>query len=123
MKVLVTGGTGLVGSHAAAAIAGGGHELRLLVRRPDQVAVSLGPLGVKVTDIVMGDVLDEDLVSQAIEGCQAVVHAAAVLSMHPRRAEDIRRTNARATELVLDDMRSFPSGIVNLYYSRRAPTE
>ena len=48
-----------------------------------------------------GDVLDEDLVAQAIEGCEAVVHAAAVLSMHPRRAEEIRRTNARATELVL----------------------
>ena len=101
MKVLVTGGTGLVGSHAVAAIARGGHELRLLVRRPDQVPVSLGPLGVEVTDIVAGDVLDEDLVSQAIEGCEAVVHAAAVLSMHPRRAEEIRRTNARATELVL----------------------
>jgi dihydroflavonol-4-reductase len=101
MKVLVTGGTGLVGSHAVAAIARGGHELRLLVRRPDQVTVSLAPLGVEVTDIAVGDVLDEDLVSRAIEGCEAVVHAAAVLSMHPRRAEEIRRTNARATELVL----------------------
>ena len=101
MKVLVTGGTGFVGSHTVAAIARGGHELRLLVRRPDQVKISLGPLGVEVTDVVAGDVLDEDLVSQAIEGCEAVVHAAAVFSLHPRRAEDIRRTNARATELVL----------------------
>ena len=61
----------------------------------------LGPLGVAVTDIVVGDVLDEGLVSRAIEGCEAVVHAAAVLSMHPRRAEEIRRTNVRAAELVL----------------------
>ena len=101
MKVLVTGGTGLVGSHTVAAMVQGGHEVRLLVRRPGQVPVSLGPLGVAVTDIVVGDVLDEDLVSRAIEGCEAVVHAAAVLSMHPRRAEEIRRTNARAAELVL----------------------
>ena len=101
VKVLITGGTGLVGSHAAAAIAGAGHELRLLVRRPDQVTASLGPLGVEVTDIIVGDVLDEDLVLQAIEGCEAVVHAAAVFSMHPRRAEEIRRTNARAAQLVL----------------------
>lgn len=101
VKVLITGGTGLVGSHAAAAIARGGHELRLLVRRPDQVPLSLGPLGVEAADIMAGDVLDEDLVARAIEGCEAVVHAAAVLSMHPRRAEEIRRTNARATELVL----------------------
>jgi dihydroflavonol-4-reductase len=101
MKVLVTGGTGLVGSHAVAAMVQGGHEVRLLVRRPRQVPVSLDPLGVAVTDIVVGDVLDEGLVSRAIEGCEAVVHAAAVLSMHPRRAEEIRRTNVRAAELVL----------------------
>jgi dihydroflavonol-4-reductase len=101
MKVLVTGGTGLVGSHAAAAIARGGHELRLLVRRPEQVTASLGPLGLEVTDVVVGDVLDEHVVSQAVEGCEAVVHAAAVFSLDPRRAEEMRRTNARATELVL----------------------
>jgi nucleoside-diphosphate-sugar epimerase len=45
MKVLITGGTGFVGSHAVAAIAGSGHELRLLVRRPEQLAASLDPLG------------------------------------------------------------------------------
>jgi nucleoside-diphosphate-sugar epimerase len=109
MKVLVTGGTGLVGSHAAAAVARDGHELRLLVRRPDQVAASLGPLGLEVTDIVVGDVLDPHAVSQAVEGCEAVVHAAAIYSLDPRRAEELRRTNARATELVLG--RAVDSGL------------
>jgi nucleoside-diphosphate-sugar epimerase len=101
MKVLVTGGTGFVGSHAAAAIARGGHELRLLVRRPEQVSASLGRFGLEVTDIVVGDVVDEDVVARAVDGCAAVVHAAAGYSLDPRRAEEMRRTNARATELVL----------------------
>ncbi len=101
MKVLVTGGTGLVGSHTAAAIVRAGHDVRLLVRRPDQVPASLGPLGLEVSDIVVGDVLDERAVSRAVEGCAAVVHAAAVYSLDSRRAQDMRRTNARATELVL----------------------
>jgi nucleoside-diphosphate-sugar epimerase len=101
MRVLVTGGTGFVGSHAVAAIAGARHEVRLLVRRPEQVGVSLGPLRVEVADIVVGDVLDEDVVSRAADGCQAAVHAAAIFSLDPRRAEDMRRTNALATELVL----------------------
>ena len=35
------------------------------------------------------------------DGCQAAVHAAAIFSLDPRRAEDMRRTNALATELVL----------------------
>jgi nucleoside-diphosphate-sugar epimerase len=101
MRVLVTDGTGFVGSHTVAAIARSGHELRLLVRRPGQVPASLGPLGVSVTDIVGGDVLDEDVVSRAVEGCDAVVHAAAVYSVDPRRAQEMRRTDARAAELVL----------------------
>ena len=34
MKVLVTGGTGFVGSHSVKAIGDAGHDLRLLVRSP-----------------------------------------------------------------------------------------
>src|SRR5262245_52343977 len=101
MRTLVTGGTGFVGSHAVAALARAGHDLRLLVRRAEQVAVSLGPFGVEVADVVVGDVLDEPAVSGALEGCDAVVHAAGIFSLDPRRSEDMRRTNQRATELVL----------------------
>lgn len=101
MRVLVTGGTGFVGAHLVAALAGAGHDLRLLVRRPEQVPVSLGPLGVEVADLVVGDVLDEATVDRALAGCDAVVHAAAVFSFDPRRAAEVLRTNERSTELVL----------------------
>src|SRR6266511_1573150 len=37
MRVLVTGGTGFVGSHTAAALVNSGHEVRLLAREPDAV--------------------------------------------------------------------------------------
>jgi nucleoside-diphosphate-sugar epimerase len=50
---------------------------------------------------VVGDVLDESAVQKALDGCEAVVHAAAVFSFDPRRAEEMLRTNERATELVL----------------------
>jgi dihydroflavonol-4-reductase len=102
MKILVTGGTGFVGSHVVAALTRAGHDVRLLARRPDQVSTSLGPLGVEVKDIVVGDVLDERVVSRAVDGCEAAVHAAAVFSLDPRRAGEMRRTNLRATELVLN---------------------
>ena len=101
MKVLVTGGTGFVGAHAVAAAVRSGHDVRLLVRRPEQVDVSLAPLGVQVRDVVVGDALDEASVTRAVDGCEAVVHAAAVYSLDPRRAAEVRRTNRRATELVL----------------------
>lgn len=102
MKVLVTGGTGFVGAHAVAAMVRAGHDVRVLARRPAQMNVSLAPLGVQVEDVVMGDVLDEAAVLRALAGCQAVVHAAAIYSLDPRRAEDVRRTNVRAADLVLN---------------------
>ena len=97
MKVLITGGTGFVGSHAVAAIAGSGHELRLLVRRPEQVAVSLDPLGVEVFDVVAGDVLDESVVASAVLGCDAVVHAAAVFSLDLPSPTRPRSSRVRAS--------------------------
>ena len=101
MKVLVTGGTGFVGGHVVAALAKGGHDIRLLVRRPEQVQATLGPLTPAEPEVVVGDVLDEQSVAAAISGCDALVHAAAVYSFDPRRAEEMRRTNVRATEIAL----------------------
>lgn len=58
MKVLVTGGTGYVGAHIVAALVAAGHDVRLLVRRREQVGPSLDPLGTSVEDVVVGDVLE-----------------------------------------------------------------
>ena len=101
MRVLVTGGTGYVGARVVAHLVEAGHDVRLLVRRPEQVAVSLAPYGVEVDDIVVGDVLDEPAVTRAVKGCDAVVHAAAIFSLDAARAKEMERTNARAAELVL----------------------
>lgn len=103
MKVLVTGGTGFVGCHAVAAMLIAGHDVRLLVRRPEQVAVSFAPLGLKFPgDVVTGDVTDAESVARAMEGCGAVVHAASVYSLDPRKAREIRRTNVGGTKTVID---------------------
>ncbi|RNM15054.1 NAD-dependent epimerase/dehydratase family protein [Nocardioides pocheonensis] len=101
MRVLVTGGTGFVGGHVVAALVAAGHDVRMLVRRPEQVPTTLGPLGVEVGDVVSGDVLDRASVERALDGCDAVVHAAAVFSLDPRRTGEVLTTNERATELVL----------------------
>lgn len=104
MNVLVTGGTGFVGACVVAALVEDGHDVRLLVRRAAQVATSLAPYGVgtdRLEGVVEGDVLDEGAVAGALEGCDAVVHAAAVFSLDSRRAAEVERTNERATRVVL----------------------
>jgi nucleoside-diphosphate-sugar epimerase len=103
MRILVTGGTGFVGCHTVAALHRAGHELRLLVRSPGRVAPALTPVGVDpaAVETVVGDVIDAEAVRSAVEGCEAVLHAAGVYSLDPRRADEIARVNAAGTELVL----------------------
>ena len=101
MRVLVTGGTGFVGSHTVAALVQAGHTVRLLVRSPRRIRPGLGPLGVAGVAHVVGDVTDPDSVATALDGCDAVVHAASVVSLHVRDAERILETNRASAELVL----------------------
>jgi dihydroflavonol-4-reductase len=101
MRVLVTGGTGYVGSHTVAALAGQGHQVRLLVRARERIAPALDPLGVAAADAVVGDVTSAEAVEQAMVGCDAVVHAASVFSFDPRRAAAMQRANPVGTGTVL----------------------
>jgi len=101
MKVLVTGATGFVGSHAAAALLAAGHEVRPLVRDVDKAARVLTMVGVDPASAVVGDVVDAASVENAIDGCDAVVHTAAVVALHRSQAKAAHETNTTATELVL----------------------
>ena len=101
LLVVVTGGTGYVGSHAIAALAGAGHRIRVLARSPDRVPGALAPLGIDDVETATGDVTDAAAVERALEGADAVVHAAAVFSMDARRADEMRSVNVRGTDVVL----------------------
>jgi dihydroflavonol-4-reductase len=103
MRVLVTGGTGYVGSHTVAALVAGGHQVRLLVRGRQRVAPALAPLGLNPSDLdtMVGDVTDPAAVDQAVRDCEAVVHAGSVYSLDSRDAGRIRQVNVRGTDLVL----------------------
>ena len=81
MKVLVTGGTGFVGSWTARAVQRAGHEVRFLVRDPARLSVSAGALGVDTSDRVAGDITDAASVGRALDGCDAVVHCAAIVAI------------------------------------------
>jgi dihydroflavonol-4-reductase len=100
VRILVTGGTGFVGSHSVKALLDAGHDIRLLVRAPERIAPALGPLGV-MADHVVGDVTDPAAVARALGGCEAVLHAAAVYRLDTRSDAQTSRTNVAGTEVVL----------------------
>jgi len=70
---LVTGATGLVGSHIVERLLADGWDVRALARNPERARMELPP-SVKLTP---GDVLDPRAFSRAADGVQAIFHTAA----------------------------------------------
>lgn len=105
MRVLVTGGSGFVGSHIVETLATGGHEVRVLARDPDRLMRSLAPHGPMSVDVARGDLTDAGAVEAAVDGCSAVIHAANVFTFDPRHGAEMLRTNVDGTEIVLQAAR------------------
>jgi dihydroflavonol-4-reductase len=101
MRVLVTGSTGFVGLHTVLALLRSGHQVRLGVRDPAKMRRVFEPFGVGELEHVEGSITDEQAVRRALEGCDGVVHAAALVNLDARQADVVRRTNIRGTELVV----------------------
>jgi farnesol dehydrogenase len=76
VRVLLTGGTGFLGKNVARALAARGHEVRALAR-PGSNLVGLPPR----TEVARGDVTDAGSLRRAAEGCDAVLHMAALVKM------------------------------------------
>ena len=94
MKVLVTGGTGFLGRRIVSELAPR-HALRLLVRRGS--LRERFPAGVEFAE---GDVTDRESLKRAVAGCDAVVHAAALVKILAP-PEQFDRVNVGGLENVL----------------------
>ncbi|WP_156689163.1 NAD-dependent epimerase/dehydratase family protein [Mycobacterium sp. Marseille-P9652] len=101
MRVLITGGTGFVGGWTAKAVADAGHDVRFLVRTPDKLKTSVAQLGVDVSDFAVGDITDRVSVREALTGCDAVVHSAALVATDPRQTAEMLATNMQGAQNVL----------------------
>ncbi len=92
MRLLVTGAAGFLGGAAVRACAAAGHEVRGLVRLPQQAAAvaSLGGAA------FVGSVLDPAALASAVVGCEAVVHLAQARSVPEARPGEVRVGGAAA---------------------------
>src|SRR5262249_10847263 len=87
VKVLITGGTGFLGKNVARALHARGHDLRVLAREGSSLE------GLPAHEVARGDVCDADALRRAAEGCQAVVHMAALVKMWVPEREEFDRVN------------------------------
>ena len=97
MRVLVTGAGGNLGRATLPALAEAGHAVRALDFRPIDTE----------HELVVADVRDPRAVAEAADGCDAVVHAAALHGIHLRTwcAQDFWAINAHGSFNVLEAAR------------------
>lgn len=94
MRVLVTGGTGYLGRSVVHALASRGHDLVIFAR-------SASRSGLPGT-AVDGDIRDRVAIERAATGCDAIAHAAALVSIWRKRREDFDDINVGGLRNVLE---------------------
>jgi NADH dehydrogenase len=101
MKILLTGGTGFVGTALRRVIKDDGHDVRLLVR-PESVDKIDRREGF---EILPGDALDTHACMRAMEGIDAVVHLIGIRRERPDDGETYEAMHTEATYAVVDAAR------------------
>ncbi len=96
MTILLTGGSGFVGSHIAEQLSNAGKKVRALVRKTSDTRF-LKKL--KNVELVEGAVGDLDSVLEAAKGVTAILHSAGLVKA--RSPEEFHRVNAGGTETML----------------------
>ena len=99
MKVFLTGGTGFIGGTVARQLRDRGDDVLCLVRSPEKAA-TLTELGCETT---AGDLSDREALAQAMAGCDAVIHAAAMYEVGIPKSQRpaMHEANVVGTENVL----------------------
>jgi NAD+-dependent farnesol dehydrogenase len=95
MRILVTGATGYLGGHVAAGLVSAGHTVLALSRTGRAQAVPAGCLPVE------GDILDRPSMARALDGCDALVHMAALVTMWVKDRREFDRVNVEGLAAVL----------------------
>jgi dihydroflavonol-4-reductase len=99
VKVFVTGGTGFIGGEVVRQLRGRGDDVVCLVRNPEK-GKSVAALG---CEIATGDLSDAVAIRAGMEGCDAVIHAAAIyeVGIPVSQRQAMREANVGGTERVL----------------------
>ncbi len=95
MNILVTGGTGFIGTQVATRLIAGGHQVRVLSRGTKPT--------VSGAQWVRGSVLEEGTLAEALHGCDAVVHLVGIIS--EIGSQTFERMHIEATAKVVSAMR------------------
>jgi NADH dehydrogenase len=97
MKVLVTGGTGVIGEGAIPELITRGHDVRLLSRHAKEDAKQW-----KGVEPFEGNVADPESIRGAAAGCDAILHIAGIVAENPPEVT-FASVNVGGTQNILDE--------------------
>ena len=98
--VLITGGTGFIGSHIARRYLADGYSVSVLYR-PQNGYGMLADVAERIT-FMPGDILDIPSLEAAIQPGMDVIHAAAIVSFVPKDRDLMERVNVEGTANVVN---------------------
>lgn len=110
MKKLITGATGLVGSHVLSELLKQGEKVCALKRETSDISSvneilagnQIPPGTIAGVEWVVGDVLDLSSLEKALEGVDEVFHCAAMVSFHPEDSAMMLEINVEGTANVVN---------------------
>ena len=110
MRVLVIGGSGFLGSHVADQLTLAGHHVRIFDRMSS-------PWLHQDQQMILGDLLDQETLDQAIDGCEVVYNFAAIADLDEALEKPIEtaRINILGNVQILEACRKF--GISRYVYA------
>lgn len=100
-SVLITGGTGFLGSYIIKALIEKGYAVRA-IRRSNKLPFYISKEIFDNVEWVDGDILDVISLEEAMQGIDTVIHSAAVVSFHKRDRELMYRVNVEGTANVVN---------------------
>jgi UDP-glucose 4-epimerase len=111
VRVLVTGGSGFIGSHVVDKLRARGHEPVIYDLRPSPWHAP------GTVEERLGSITDREALERALHSCDAVAHLAAVADVNDVHAspEEAERVNARGTVAVLEAARR--AGVKRIVYA------
>lgn len=98
MRVLVTGGTGFLGSHIVKRLLDRGDDVRILARHRTEFVEQMD------TEFIMADICDVEKVADACRDVDAVIHTAAHEGVE-LKYETFLKTNVHGTKSVVEGCR------------------
>lgn len=100
-KILVTGGTGFLGSYIIKELVEKGYAVRAL-RRSKKLPAWIPSATLEKVEWVEGDVLDVIALEEAMDGIEIVIHSAAIVSFVKKDRNEMYQVNVEGTANVVN---------------------